>query len=106
MAVFMLVLIIFVFFMLQFILSEHTLFSQDMLSPLESGFESLKTSSLFGSYFFLMAVLFVLFDMELILILPGVLSFSFVDSFWVLLFAFMLITLLLEWILSGLKWIV
>jgi len=91
-----LILIIFIFFVLQFILSEHMLFTQDILSPLESGFESLKVSSLFGRYFFLMAVLFVLFDIELILILPVVLSFSLVDSFWVLLFAFILITLLLE----------
>jgi len=94
--VILLVLVILVFFLLQFILSEYALFSQDILSPLESGFESLKTSSLFGRYFFLMAVLFVLFDMELILILPGVLSSSLVDSFWILLFAFMLVTLLLE----------
>jgi NADH-ubiquinone oxidoreductase chain 3 len=90
------VLILFIFFVLQFILSECTLFVQDMLSPLESGFESLKMSSLFGRYFFLMAVLFVLFDIELILILPGVLSSSLVDSFWILLFAFIIVTLLLE----------
>nr|YP_025915.1 NADH dehydrogenase subunit 3 [Xiphinema americanum]AAQ75779.1 NADH dehydrogenase subunit 3 [Xiphinema americanum] len=106
MVVILFVLVILIFFLLQLILSDYSLFTQDMLSPLESGFESLKTSSLFGSYFFLMAVLFVLFDMELILILPGVLSSSLVDSFWILLFSFMLVTLLLEWVLSGLKWIV
>jgi NADH:ubiquinone oxidoreductase subunit 3 (subunit A) len=44
------------------------------LGPLESGFEGLIKSTLLSSPYFLLAVLFVLFDIELILLVPGILS--------------------------------
>jgi NADH-ubiquinone oxidoreductase chain 3 len=40
------------------------------LSSIESGFEALKFRVYYSSSFFMLAVLFVLFDLELVLVLP------------------------------------
>jgi NADH:ubiquinone oxidoreductase subunit 3 (subunit A) len=44
------------------------------LSPLESGFESLRFNAVIRSSFFVLAALFVIFDVELILLFPGILA--------------------------------
>jgi len=69
-------------------------------SPLESGFESLKYGSIISSSFFILAVLFVLFDVELIFLAPGVFfySFRFLNQFiiWLVIISTILITLIIE----------
>nr|YP_009346433.1 NADH dehydrogenase subunit 3 [Paralongidorus litoralis]AOT84244.1 NADH dehydrogenase subunit 3 [Paralongidorus litoralis] len=77
------------------------------LTPLESGFESLKTSSLLSLPFFFLTVLFVLFDMELLLLLPSILLTWVTEDhsvMWSGLLLLMMVTLILEWVSSGLKW--
>jgi len=46
------------------------------LNSLESGFESLKVGLYISSPFFFLAVLFVLFDLELLFLFPGVFIFK------------------------------
>lgn len=92
---------------MQYLLREKENQSDNDLSPLESGFESLKGVFSMGSSFFLLAVLFVIFDVELILVLPMIISYSLRSVFFilcVLTLAVILLTLLLEWVISGLKW--
>nr|YP_009346429.1 NADH dehydrogenase subunit 3 [Longidorus vineacola]AOT84240.1 NADH dehydrogenase subunit 3 [Longidorus vineacola] len=77
------------------------------LTALESGFESLKISNLFSSPFFMMAILFVLFDIELVLLIPSILnSNSQILITMMLIITLMATTLMVEWIWSGLKWAV
>jgi NADH:ubiquinone oxidoreductase subunit 3 (subunit A) len=62
-----------ILFVAQLILSEKGNKERLMLFPLESGFESLKPSLTLSSPFFFLAILFVLFDLELILLFPFIL---------------------------------
>ena len=77
-------------------------------SSLESGFEALKSVPAIRSSFFLLAVLFVLFDVELILLIPLIpylVSFRVLTCFVVVLvLSFLVMTLLVEWWWYGLKW--
>jgi len=61
-------------FIAQVIVSGKFLVKRERLTPLESGFESLLCRMSVRAPFFFLALLFVLFDMELILFFPGVVS--------------------------------
>lgn len=65
--------ILMILFIAQLVLSEKGGKERLTLSPLESGFESLKPSLTLSSPFFFLAILFVLFDLELILLFPFIL---------------------------------
>lgn len=76
-------------------------------AALEAGFESLKPSLTLRAPFFFLAVLFVLFDLELVLVFPGIVldvkSYYFLEV-WGISFRVILLTLVLEWSWFGLKW--
>jgi len=63
-------------FLFQILLWGKTFLKRERLSPLESGFESLFSSLSLGAPFFFLAVLFVLFDLEVVFFFLGVLSVS------------------------------
>lgn len=73
--VFLLVMLI-ILLMVQVFLSRKVASKEERLSPLESGFESIISLMSVRAPFFFLAVLFVLFDLELILFFPGVVSIS------------------------------
>jgi len=58
--------------LIQVFISSKFLLKTESLTSLESGFERLKSSVFLRAPFFFLAVLFVLFDLELILFFPGV----------------------------------
>nr|WNH37121.1 NADH dehydrogenase subunit 3 [Malacocephalus occidentalis] len=82
----------------------------DKLSPYECGFDPLGTARLpFSLRFFLVAILFLLFDLEIALLLPvpwadqsinPLLSFLWVVSVLVIL----TLGLIYEWLQGGLEW--
>nr|YP_010960399.1 NADH dehydrogenase subunit 3 [Malacocephalus laevis]WNH37763.1 NADH dehydrogenase subunit 3 [Malacocephalus laevis] len=82
----------------------------DKLSPYECGFDPLGTARLpFSLRFFLIAILFLLFDLEIALLLPvpwadqsanPLLSFLWVVSVLVIL----TLGLIYEWLQGGLEW--
>jgi NADH:ubiquinone oxidoreductase subunit 3 (subunit A) len=57
----------------QLILSENYFTQDTQLTTVESGFEKMNYVEFMRSPFFFIAVLYVLFDIELILLLPSVL---------------------------------
>lgn len=69
----LILIVLVILFLAQLILSEKGCKERLTLCPLESGFESLKPSLTLSSPFFFLAILFVLFDLELILLFPFVL---------------------------------
>lgn len=85
----------------QLILSECYYVQDTQLTTVESGFEKINYVEFIRSPFFFIAVLYVLFDMELILLLPSVLR-NFVSPIQslrsLLLILTIVITLMLEWI--------
>jgi len=92
----------------QFLLSSSSLLREPQLTVLESGFERLKSRVLLSSSFFMMVALFVLFDLELILLFPAILYHSYLSLDWMRIWIFVvilvLITLFIEWVWFGLKW--
>jgi len=91
----------------QVFLSKKSLLREQILSPLESGFERLYSSTSVRTPFFFLAILFVLFDLELILFFPGIIIFLVsLGSFniWLLINFTIFFTLVIEWSFCGLKW--
>jgi NADH:ubiquinone oxidoreductase subunit 3 (subunit A) len=59
----------------QAILYKEELTRKAQIDPLEAGFERLLRGFILSSPFIFLAVLFVLFDLELLLLIPGVMRF-------------------------------
>ena len=93
--------------LVQISLSDNPSNSDRQLGCIESGFEKTYYTTYISSAFFIIAVLYVLFDIELILLLPGLIvleSQAHVYFTLITLLRVIVITLLIEWIWSGLKW--
>nr|ACF09255.1 NADH dehydrogenase subunit 3 [Otus pembaensis]ACF09256.1 NADH dehydrogenase subunit 3 [Otus pembaensis] len=95
--------------MLNFGLAQtHT--DQEKLSPYECGFDPLGSARLpFSVRFFLVAILFLLFDLEIALLLPLPWATQLQSPATTLTWTFVMITLLTlgliyEWIQGGLEW--
>jgi len=89
------------------VLSNGIKTQEDTLTPLESGFEILSPPVFLSSSFFLLAIIFVLFDLEMVLLIPGIL-FHLFEIFlfrlmWLALLVVIIITLIFEWKLRGLR---
>lgn len=92
---------------LQLLLSNKFWVNQISLIPLESGFEALKPRLTLRSPYFFLAILFVLFDLELVLLFPWVVFNSNVSLYfisWGITIRLVFMTLALEWAWYGLKW--
>nr|AFZ94816.2 NADH dehydrogenase subunit 3 [Stegastes albifasciatus] len=82
----------------------------EKLSPYECGFDPLGTARLpFSMRFFLVAILFLLFDLEIALLLPlpwgDQLSSPLLTLFWTFILLFILtLGLIYEWLQGGLDW--
>nr|WNH20016.1 NADH dehydrogenase subunit 3 [Parablennius thysanius] len=82
----------------------------EKLSPYECGFDPLGSARLpFSMRFFLVAILFLLFDLEIALLLPlpwgDQLSSPLMTFFWAALVLLLLtLGLIYEWVQGGLEW--
>nr|BCO16588.1 NADH dehydrogenase subunit 3 [Crossobamon orientalis] len=82
----------------------------EKLSPYECGFDPLGTARLpFSLRFFLVAILFLLFDLEIVLLLPAPWAISSTNPINTLLYIFLVLMLLTlgliyEWCQGGLDW--
>lgn len=71
--------------------------------PFECGFSPTGGARIpFSLHFFLLALIFVVFDLEIILLLPFIVGFSYKG--WVFLFI-LLLGLIYEWYLGSLNWL-
>nr|AEH21232.1 NADH dehydrogenase subunit 3 [Himacerus nodipes] len=96
--------------MLCTIISKKTIMDREKMSPFECGFDPNSSSRMpFSLQFFLIAVLFLIFDIEIVIILPMVitLKYSFIMTWSVTVMLFMLILIMglyHEWYNGVLEW--
>nr|APG38538.1 NADH dehydrogenase subunit 3 [Kaloula sp. East Luzon] len=82
----------------------------EKLSPYECGFDPLGSARLpYSMRFFLVAILFLLFDLEVALLLPSPWATQLLSPTHAISWAFIIITILMigliyEWLKGGLEW--
>nr|YP_784039.1 NADH dehydrogenase subunit 3 [Scutigerella causeyae]ABF93307.1 NADH dehydrogenase subunit 3 [Scutigerella causeyae] len=95
---------------ISYIIFKKSIMDNEKSSPFECGFNPKKSArSPFSLQFFLLGVLFLIFDIEITLILPMPLIFSILESWttFILINSFILILtlgLFLEWHQGSLNW--
>ncbi len=100
-----------VIFFVAWLISKQAIADREKSSPFECGFDPLKTARIpFSLRFFLLAVIFLIFDVEVVLLIPvvGFLKFSinFVSIIGVFIFLLILIFgLFHEWNEGSLDWL-
>nr|UJG45533.1 NADH dehydrogenase subunit 3 [Diplonevra concinna] len=83
--------------MIASILSKKTILDREKCSPFECGFDPKSSSRLpFSLHFFLIAIIFLIFDVEIALILPMIITFNYSNLFmWTITSIFFIIILLM-----------
>nr|YP_011017949.1 NADH dehydrogenase subunit 3 [Anidiocerus bimaculatus]WQF69861.1 NADH dehydrogenase subunit 3 [Anidiocerus bimaculatus] len=103
----MIIMFILLFLML---ISKKSICDMEKLSPFECGFNSMSKKRLpFSIHFFLIAVIFLIFDVEIIIILPIIMTMKYtMIKYWLLTSLFFIIVLIMglyhEWYNGMLKW--
>nr|WLG71240.1 NADH dehydrogenase subunit 3 [Rhithrodytes pantaleonii] len=96
--------------MMASIISKKTFMDREKNSPFECGFDPINSSRLpFSLQFFLIAVIFLIFDVEIALLLPMIMIYKISNIMNLLITSFFFIFILLiglyhEWIQGALNW--
>nr|YP_007025079.1 NADH dehydrogenase subunit 3 [Gorpis humeralis]AEH21206.1 NADH dehydrogenase subunit 3 [Gorpis humeralis] len=91
-------------------ISKKTIMDQEKMSPFECGFDPNSSSRMpFSLQFFLMAVLFLIFDIEIVIILPMIITFKYsYMTTWIITIMMFMVVLILglyhEWNNGVLEW--
>nr|QHQ98541.1 NADH dehydrogenase subunit 3 [Macrocheles nataliae] len=99
-----------IYSMLLIFLNNKNIFSKEKMSPFECGFEPfLKNRIPFSLRFFKIAVIFIIFDIEIILILPIPFLMNNMSLYtsltFIILMMIILLGLFIEWQQGSLSWI-
>nr|YP_009491795.1 NADH dehydrogenase subunit 3 [Cardiodactylus muiri]AWI49118.1 NADH dehydrogenase subunit 3 [Cardiodactylus muiri] len=96
--------------LLSLMLSKKSITDREKNSPFECGFDPKSSARLpFSLRFFLIAVIFLIFDVEITLIMPVIITMNLSNSIsWMLTLSFFIIILILglyhEWYQGALDW--
>nr|YP_009045703.1 NADH dehydrogenase subunit 3 [Ideopsis similis]AIC83186.1 NADH dehydrogenase subunit 3 [Ideopsis similis]AIW06188.1 NADH dehydrogenase subunit 3 [Ideopsis vulgaris] len=100
----------FIFILISFIISKKSLMDREKCSPFECGFDPKSLARMpFSLHFFLITMIFLIFDVEIALIFPMISTFKMVNMFnWWKINLFFIIMLLIglyhEWNQNMLNW--
>nr|APX39674.1 NADH dehydrogenase subunit 3 [Chaetocnema depressa] len=106
----MIIMILTVLILLINLLSKKTFYDREKNSPFECGFDPKTTSRLpFSLHFFLIAMIFLIFDIEIVLLIPFIYTLKFTHIMnYIFLFTFFILILLMgiyhEWKQGALEW--
>nr|YP_010275987.1 NADH dehydrogenase subunit 3 [Clogmia albipunctata]UHY38876.1 NADH dehydrogenase subunit 3 [Clogmia albipunctata] len=104
------VILCFILFIISFLVSKKMNFDREKSSPFECGFDPKSSSRIpFSLQFFLIAVIFLIFDVEIALILPMIITIKVSNIMnWMLTSLIFLLILLIglfhEWNQGALNW--
>lgn len=95
--------------LINFFLSKKIFKNREKSSPFECGFDCISSNRLpFSLQFYLIRIIFLIFDVEISLILPIVLSMRILKGFvlinCIIIILILLLGLYLEWYEGALKW--
>uniref|UniRef100_UPI00300222C9 NADH dehydrogenase subunit 3 n=1 Tax=Ammophila clavus TaxID=2594619 RepID=UPI00300222C9 len=88
------------------ILSFKTKNNREKISPYECGFDPFNSPRIYFSFsFFIISVLFILFDIEVALLLPilktwNIFNYMYINNSWMFIVSMFIMTSGLEWTLS------
>nr|YP_004222169.1 NADH dehydrogenase subunit 3 [Chrysoperla nipponensis]ARO47925.1 NADH dehydrogenase subunit 3 [Chrysoperla nipponensis]BAJ61127.1 NADH dehydrogenase subunit 3 [Chrysoperla nipponensis] len=108
---FIIMLIAFITMFLGSLLSKKTFFDREKNSPFECGFDPKSSARMsFSLHFFLIAIIFLIFDVEIALLLPIIVILNVSNLFlWTSITFFFIMILLLglyhEWNQGALNWV-
>nr|ALO77028.1 NADH deshydrogenase subunit 3 [Sphindus dubius] len=110
MSIFLIFLIITLMTIMLNLISSKKFLDREKSSPFECGFNPMSTARLpFSLSFFLVAIIFLIFDVEITLIIPMIKSFMMINMFsYYLMLTFFIIILIMglyhEWSQGALNW--
>nr|YP_009942718.1 NADH dehydrogenase subunit 3 [Populicerus confusus]QOC72413.1 NADH dehydrogenase subunit 3 [Populicerus confusus] len=106
----MILMIIMVIMFMLTVISKKSITDINKLSPFECGFNPMSNKRLpFSVHFFLIAVIFLIFDVEIIIILPMIITIKYtIIKYWLLTSIYFILILMVglyhEWYNGMLKW--
>nr|WPS67096.1 NADH dehydrogenase subunit 3 [Systasis sp. 1 HHL-2023a] len=95
--------------LINFILSKKMFKNREKMSSFECGFESISMSRMpFSLQFYLISIIFLIFDVEISMIFPMLNSYTFMFFYlyvnYCIIIVILIIGLYFEWIEGALKW--
>nr|YP_009542293.1 NADH dehydrogenase subunit 3 [Aphis fabae mordvilkoi]YP_010571656.1 NADH dehydrogenase subunit 3 [Aphis solanella]AYU56881.1 NADH dehydrogenase subunit 3 [Aphis fabae mordvilkoi]UZH32916.1 NADH dehydrogenase subunit 3 [Aphis solanella] len=105
-----LTLILMILFMIMILINMKMKFNHNKSAPFECGFDPFNKSRIpFSLNFYLIAIIFLIFDIEISIILPMILNFKisnmlYFNLMFMIFFMFMIITIFYEWKFGSLNW--
>nr|AZL93071.1 NADH dehydrogenase subunit 3 [Alloxysta sp. ZJUH_2016001] len=103
-----LILFMLILLKLNFILSKKNYKIRNKLTPFECGFDAISKLRLpFSINFFMISIIFLIFDVEISLILPVIKKFNLIDHkyLFMMIVVILIIGLYYEWKEGSLKWL-
>nr|AWV83282.1 NADH dehydrogenase subunit 3 [Meimuna iwasakii] len=107
----LLMLLLFMLTLILYIISHKSIIDREKMSPFECGFDPFDSSRIpFSSHFFMIAVIFLIFDIELVIIMPLIILMTNmkVMYMYMIMYSFLLILLIglfHEWNNKLLDWL-
>nr|AHF21593.1 NADH dehydrogenase subunit 3 [Allothyrus sp. LamingtonNP-QMS95173] len=100
----------FMIMMISIFLSKKTYYDKEKLSPFECGFDPFSMTRIpFSLHFFMIAIIFLIFDIEIIILLPIPIINNFMNNNFFIMTLFIILVILLglifEWSQGALNWI-
>nr|DAZ91335.1 TPA_asm: ND3 [Echinogammarus veneris] len=98
--------------MISYVAAKNSLTQREKTTPFECGFDpNKKARSPFSIRFFLVAILFLIFDVEIVLLLPLVLLIIYSQPVYLLILSFLMVLILVlglihEWNQGALTWVI
>nr|AGN73941.1 NADH dehydrogenase subunit 3 [Aphis glycines] len=105
-----LTLILLILLIIMILINMKMKFNHNKSAPFECGFDPFNKSRIpFSLNFYLIAIIFLIFDIEISIILPMILNFKisnmiYFNLMFMIFFMFMIITIFYEWKFGSLNW--